>query len=164
MEAAFLFDMDASSISVLIHPQSVVHSMVEFCDNSVIAQLGVPDMRLAIQYALTYPDRIPSPAAPLDLASFNGLSFFEPDTDRFPAIPMAYRALEKGGSLPIAYNSGNEVAVDRFIKGELRFTDIADCVEHVMGMIEDIAINDIDALLYADSEARRLAKEFAVKR
>ena len=163
MEAAFLFDSDADHIDVLIHPQSVVHSMVEFEDSSVIAQLSVPDMRLAIQYAMTYPERTASPVKSLDLSEISGLTFSKPDFTRFSALGLAYQALRAGGSLPVAYNSGNEVAVDRFVRGDLRFTDIADCVEYAMRRIDKIDITDMDSLLYADSEARRLAGEFAVK-
>lgn len=163
MEAAFLFDSDAEHISVLIHPQSIVHSMVEFEDNSVIAQLSVPDMRLAIQYALMYPRRVASPAESLDLTRMNGLRFYSPNVIRWPALPMAYHALREGGSLPVAYNSGNEAAVDRFIKGELRFTDIADCVSYVMDNIEQAVISDMDVLLSVDSRARSLANEFTPK-
>ena len=163
MEAAFLFDAEADRISVLIHPQSIVHSMVEFEDNSIIAQLSVPDMRLAIQYALTYPERKPSPAEPLDLAKSKALSFSEPDEERWPALPMAYHALRTGGSMPVAYNSGNEVAVERFVKGELRFTDIPGCVAHVMENIESMSIARMDELLYCDESARRLAREYMPK-
>ena len=161
MEAAFLFDMGADGIRVLIHPQSVVHSMVEYNDNSVIAQLSVPDMRLAIQYALTYPERIESPAAELDLAS-GPITFSEPDPVRFPALPMAYAALRKGGSLPVAYNSGNEVAVERFVSGELPFTGIAPCVEYALERIPQMRINNMEELLFCDAEARRLASEFVL--
>ncbi len=164
MEAAFLFDSDADGISVLIHPQSVVHSMVEYADGSIIAQLSVPDMRLAIQYALTYPVRIPSPASRLDLGAYAGLTFKKPDEERFPALPMAYRALRSGGLCPTAYNSGNEIAVDRFIKGELGFTDIPDCVEYAMDRIGHGKIEDMETLLSADERARALAREFSVKR
>lgn len=164
MEAAFLFDASADDISVLIHPQSIVHSMVEFKDNSVIAQLSVPDMRLAIQYALTYPERKNCPAKPLDLTECSGLTFFEPDASKYPALPMAYDALRKGGSMPIAYNSGNEIAVERFIHGELRFDEIPDCVEYTMNRIDDMRISSTDELLYCDARARTLAKEFCVKR
>ena len=160
MEAAFLFDATAEEIRVLIHPQSVVHSMVEFRDNSVSAQLSVPDMRLAIQYALTYPERLICPVERLDLAALSGLTFFEPDTARFPALPMAYHALKRGGSAPTAYNSGNEVAVERFVSGELRFTDIAGCVAHVMENMEDIPVTNMEELLYCDSTARRVAREY----
>ncbi len=164
MEAAFLFDAGPSDISVLIHPQSIVHSMVEFTDNSVIAQLSVPDMRLAIQYALTYPDRIECPVKPLDLASLSGLTFYEPDTARFRALPMAYYALSCGGSKPVAYNSGNEAAVERFISGELKFTEIADCVEYALTNIDKMNIGSMDELLYCDAQARRLAREYRSKR
>lgn len=162
MEAAFLFDASADEIRVLIHPQSIVHSMVEFKDNSVIAQLSVPDMRLAIQYAMTYPDRILCPAAPLDLSSCSGLTFSQPDYDKYPALPMAYRALKEGGSLPVAYNSGNEIAVERFIKGEIGFCDISSCVEYTIEHMEKLRIDSMEALLYADMQARRLAAGFKI--
>lgn len=162
MEAAFLFDSNADEIRVLVHPQSVVHSMVEYKDNSVIAQLSVPDMRLAIQYAVAYPERTFCPAERLDLTALSGLTFYEPDCEKFPALPMAYAALRRGGSAPVAYNSGNEVAVERFVKGELRFTDIAPCVASVMEGIEDMPITCMDELLYCDSCARRLALEYKV--
>ena len=160
MEAAFLFDTDAEHISVLIHPQSVVHSMVEFTDGSVMAQLAVPDMRLAIQYALTYPERVESPASRLDLAALSGLTFRRPDEARYPAVRMAYEALKAGGTAPIAYNSGNEAAVERFIAGDLRFTEIAPCVEYAMEHIERGNVNSMDELLHYDAEARRLARAF----
>ena len=164
MEAAFLFNAGADDIRVLIHPQSIVHSMVEFKDNSVIAQLSVPDMRLAIQYAMTYPERIACPAERLDLTALSGLTFREPDNDRFPAIAMAYEALRAGGSLPIAYNSGNEEAVKAFIDNRIGFSDIADCVRYVMDNITNGDIIDADTLLDCDAEARRLASEHLNKR
>ena len=164
MEAAFLFNMDADHIKVLIHPQSVVHSMVEFEDSSVIAQLSVPDMRLAIQYALTFPERIESPVARLKLSEYAGLTFREPDTKRVPALDMAYEALRAGLSMPVAYNSGNEVAVKRFTEGDIKFTEIPDCVCYTMNNIEKIQINSMDELLYCDAQARRLASEYVVKR
>ncbi len=160
MEAAFLFDMSVDDIRVLIHPQSIVHSMVEYADGSVIAQMSVPDMRLAIQYAMTYPVRVDCPAARLDLASCAGLTFEEPDRELFPAIGLAYRAVRTGGALPVAYNSANEVAVRRFIDGELGFLDIADCVAYVMDNIPQGDIPDMKTLLELDGEARRLAALF----
>lgn len=163
MEAAFLFGMDHEHISVLIHPQSIVHSMVEYIDGSVIAQLSVPDMRLAIQYAMTYPERSASPVEPIDFGRLSELAFSEPDTERWPAIEMAYRALETGGSLPVAYNSANEIAVSRFINGEIRFTDIAPCVEYAMERTERLRVTDMDTLLYIDSQARKLAGDFYPK-
>ena len=164
MEAAFLFDAGADDIRVLIHPQSVVHSMVEFKDNSVIAQLSVPDMRLAIQYAMTYPERISCPAERLDLAALSGLTFKEPDNERFPAIGMAYEALRAGGCLPVAYNSGNEEAVKAFMDRRIGFTQIADCVRYVMDNIAGGSIADTASLLSCDREARRLAAEYLNKR
>ena len=163
MEAAFLFGRTADEISVLIHPQSIVHSMVEFRDGSTVAQLSVPDMRLAIQYALTYPERIASEVKPLDLASLGGLTFFDPDYERFPALPMAYRALREGGALPTAYNSGNEAAVERFVKNEILFSDIPSCVEYAMDRIERVSVEDMETLLYIDQQARRLAEEYSPK-
>lgn len=160
MEAAFLFDMDVDSIRVMIHPQSIVHSMVEYNDGSVIAQLSVPDMRLAIQYAMTYPERLNCPVNKLDLASAAALTFEEPDVNRFPAVKLAYEAYRRGGAMPVAYNSANEVAVDRFIKGDIGFLDIADCVSYAMNRMPDCSLTDMQTLLSLDSEARRLAAEF----
>lgn len=160
MEAAFLFDAGADDIRVLVHPQSVVHSMVEFKDNSVIAQLSVPDMRLAIQYAMTYPERLACPAEELDLASLTGLTFKKPDNERFPAIGMAYEALRAGGALPTAYNSGNEEAVKAFINRRIGFNGIADCVRYVMDNMCGACITDTASLLDCDAEARRLAAEY----
>lgn len=160
MEAAFLFNAKADDISVLIHPQSIVHSMVEFNDGSVIAQMSVPDMRLAIQYAMTYPERVACPSASLEFHKLSGLTFEEPDTEKYPSLTMSYEALKRGGSAPVAYNSGNEEAVSRFIAGELRFTDIFECVRYAIDRIENIEITDMESLLYCDSEARRLAREF----
>ena len=160
MEAAFLFEMPYDRIRVLIHPQSIVHSMVEYFDCSVIAQLSVPDMRVAIQYALTYPERFVSPATPLDLAACGSLTFEEPDTELFPALELAYHAGRAGGTLPVAYNSANEAAVERFVKGDIGFLDIADCVGYAMLSMPNYEITDMASLLNADAEARRLANAF----
>ena len=157
MEAAYLFGMDAEKISVLVHPQSVVHSMVEYCDSAVIAQLSAPDMRLAIHYALTYPKRHESSFGALDLTKLGMLTFEEPDTERFRAIPLAYRALEAGGIMPAVYNGANEAAVDMFIKGMIRFTDIADHVERAMDSIANAAVGSFEELLEYDAMARMAA-------
>ena len=157
MEAAYLFGMDAEKISVLVHPQSVVHSMVEYCDSAVIAQLSAPDMRLAIHYALTYPKRHESSFGALDLTKLGMLTFEEPDTERFRAIPLAYRALEAGGIMPAVYNGANEAAVDMFIKGMIRFTDIADRVERAMDSIPNAAVGSFEELLEYDAMARMAA-------
>ena len=163
MEAGWLFDFSPDDIRIFIHPQSIVHSMVEYADGSVIAQLAKPDMRLAIQYALTYPARLPSQLGGVSPALLSGLTFFEPDTARFPAVELAYTAFRDGNSLPIAYNSANEVAVDRFIQGELGFTEIAECVRYAMERIERMKVASTDEVLYLDGEARRLAHAFAPK-
>ena len=157
MEAAYLFGMDAERISVLVHPQSVVHSMVEYCDSAVIAQLSAPDMRLAIHYALTYPERHESGFGALDLTKLGMLTFEEPDTERFRAIPLAYRALKAGGIMPAVYNGANEAAVDMFIKGMIRFTDIADRVERAMDSIPNAAVGSFEKLLEYDAMARMAA-------
>lgn len=157
MEAAYLFNMDAKDIRILIHPQSIVHSMVEFCDGAVLAQMSVPDMRLAIQYALTYPERRPCPVEPLDLAKVATLSFLAPDTTRFPAISLAYAAYAGGGALPIAYNAANEVAVDMFKRGIIKFTDIARCVAYTMEKMPSGRADTVEAIISFDDEARRIA-------
>ena len=157
MEAAYLFGMDAEKISVLVHPQSVVHPMVEYCDSAVIAQLSAPDMRLAIHYALTYPKRHESSFGALDLTKLGMLTFEEPDTERFRAIPLAYRALEAGGIMPAVYNGANEAAVDMFIKGIIRFTDIADRVERAMDSIPNAVVGSFEGLLEYDAMARMAA-------
>ncbi len=160
MEAGWLFGFGPDEISVFIHPQSIVHSMVEYKDGALIAQLAKPDMRLAIQYALTYPERLPSQIPPAGPAALSGLTFAEPDTERFPAIGLAYKAFREGESLPIAYNSGNETAVSAFLEGRLGFTGIAGCVEYTMDRIPKVKIGSVSDILYLDKEARRLAEEF----
>lgn len=128
IEAAWLFDMEAKDIDIVVHRQSVVHSLVEYVDNSVIAQLGVPDMRIPIQYALTYPDRFESPVRQLDLTEFATLTFEKPDYETFACINLCRRAIEKGGVYPAAVNAANEKANELFRQGKIRFLDIADAV------------------------------------
>jgi 1-deoxy-D-xylulose-5-phosphate reductoisomerase len=132
IEAHWLFGVASSAIDVVVHPQSIVHSMVELCDGSVIAQLGVPDMRLPIQYAFSYPERWSAPAAPLDVARLGSLEFGPPDLDRFPCLRLAYAALDRGGAWPVVLNAANEVAVDAFLSGRLRFNAIADVIERTL--------------------------------
>ena len=132
IEARWLFDVPAAQIDVVVHPQSVVHSMVELADGSIIAQLGVTDMRLPIQYAFSYPDRWPGPLPSLDLTTAGPLSFAAPDMDAFPCLRLAYRALEAERSLPVVLNAANEVAVARFLDGRLAFTAIAQVIERTM--------------------------------
>jgi 1-deoxy-D-xylulose-5-phosphate reductoisomerase len=150
IEARWLFDMPAERIDVNIHPQSIIHSMVEYIDGCVMAQLGVPDMKAPIAYALTYPERIPTGVKPLDLTTLSGLSFFAPDHDRFPALKLAYRALEDGESMPAVLNAANEVAVEAFLNGRIGFTEIPVIIEktmnahqpHTFASIEDVLVTD----------------------
>ncbi len=132
IEARWLFDMTADRIDVVVHPQSVVHSMVEFCDGSILAQLGVTDMRLPIQYAFSYPARWAAPVAPLDLTRVGPLEFHLPDMDRFPSLRLAYRALEHGGAWPVALNAANEVAVEAFLEERLSFVAIPQIIERTL--------------------------------
>ncbi len=132
IEAHWLFGVTRDQIDVVVHPQSVVHSLVELRDGSMIAQLGVTDMRLPIQYAFSYPDRWGGACARLDLASCGPLEFHEPDTDRFPCLALAYQALEAGGTMPVVLNAANEVAVEAFLQGRLGFTAIADVIAAAM--------------------------------
>lgn len=139
IEAAWLFDMAAKDIDIVVHRQSVVHSLVEYVDNSVIAQLGVPDMRIPIQYALTYPDRFVSPVRQLDLTEFATLTFEKPDYETFACLDLCRRAIEKGGLFPAAVNAANEKANELFRLGKIRFLDIADAVADAL---ENAPCND----------------------
>lgn len=148
IEAKWLFDVEADKICPIIHPESVVHSAVEFYDGAVIAQMGEPDMKLPIMYALEYPKRVYSGANFLDLAKMGSLTFFEPDTERFPCLKLAFEALKMGGNIPCALNSANEVAVDKFLRGEIGFCDIPHIVEHTIfntDIIKEPTIEDIYA-------------------
>jgi len=157
IEARWLFDVPASAIEVVIHPQSIVHSLVEYVDGSLIAQLSNPDMRVPIAYALGYPERIASGARPLDLAALKELSFERPDERRFPCLRLAYRALERGGSAPALLNAANEVAVDAFLAGRLSFTGIARVIADTLDAVPAAPTADLDAVMSADAAARRAA-------
>lgn len=157
IEAHHLFQVDYDSIEVLVHPQSVVHSMVEFKDGSWLAHMGVPDMRIPIQYALTYPERAATPANRLDLTALQGLHFEKPDISRFPALELAYEAGREGGTMPAVLNAANEVAVQYFLNGQLKFTGIAGVVEAVMSRHQRQNIHSIDDVMHADVFARELA-------
>ncbi len=160
IEARWLFGFDADQISVVVHPQSVVHSMIELVDGSVVAQLGATDMKLAIQYALTYPDRRENSLAPLDLAQLAELSFEEPDVDRFPCLDLAYYALRRGGTTPTALNAANEVAVAAFLGGKLRFADIARLNKSVIESHQTTDADSLESILDADRSGRRAAELF----
>jgi 1-deoxy-D-xylulose-5-phosphate reductoisomerase len=157
IEARWLFGFGPDEIDILVHPESVVHSMIELIDGSVIAQMGITDMRHAIQYALTYPERHSCQLPPLDLTAISGLHFEAPDPDRFPCIALAYRALGEGGTLPAAMNAANEVAVGAFIEQKIGLTDIPQVVETVMNQHTNQPVRDIETVLAADADARRAA-------
>ncbi|MFN2644838.1 MAG: 1-deoxy-D-xylulose-5-phosphate reductoisomerase [Burkholderiales bacterium] len=157
IEARWLFDLPPSAIEVVIHPQSIVHSLVEYVDGSLIAQLSNPDMRVPIAHALAYPERIASGARPLDLAAMKNLSFEQPDERRFPCLRLAYSALERGGTAPALLNAANEVAVDAFLAGRLPFTSIARVIADTLDAVPSVAAADLATVLAADHQARRAA-------
>jgi 1-deoxy-D-xylulose-5-phosphate reductoisomerase len=158
IEAHWLFGVSTSRIEVLIHEQSIVHSLVEFCDHSVLAQLSLPDMRLPIQYALTYPQREASPQASLDLAQVGALTFQRPDGERFPCLQLAYDAVEAGGTMPAVLNAANEEAVQAFLTDKIGFTDIPAVIHQTMDRHRLVAHPDLAAILEADGWAREMAK------
>jgi len=158
IEARWLFDIEIDRVRVIIHPQSVIHSMVEFVDGSFLAQLSTPDMSLPIQYALTYPERVPSRRVQTDLVQIGTLTFEEPDPDRFPALRLARQAGATGGTLPAVLNAANEVAVDAFCEGRIRFSDIPIVVEQVMARHQVIPAPSLEEILQADRWARTQAQ------
>ncbi len=161
IEARWLFNVAPEHIEVVVHPQSIVHSLVEYQDGSVVAQLGIPDMRIPIGYALTYPKRLPLNLPRLTLSQCSDLSFEQPDTVRFPALQMAFAALEAGGVKPAVLNAANEVAVSSFLQGRIGFLDIARVVEQSLGNTPQADDLDLEAILAAD-RAARLAAEQAI--
>jgi 1-deoxy-D-xylulose-5-phosphate reductoisomerase len=160
IEAHWLFGFDAGRISVVVHPQSVIHSMVELVDGSVIAQLGVTDMKHAIQYALTYPTRQPGCLDPLDFTRISQLTFEEPDLERFPCLALAYHALKTGGTMPAVLNAANEIAVQAFLDNKIRLSDIPRIIESVMNEHKTDRVSNLEAVLESDAWARRKADEF----
>lgn len=160
IEAHWLFGIDADHIDVLLHPQSIVHSMVEFLDGSVKCQMGIADMKVPIQYALTYPDRIKTDLASLDLISAGPLEFFAPDFEKFPCLHLAYQALKGEETKPAILNAANEVAVQSFLDGKITFDRIHQVIEYAMEKTQSIPVSGLDALLEADTMARRNAERF----
>jgi len=154
IEARWLFDVEMARVSVVVHPQSVIHSMVEFVDGSMLAQLSTPDMCLPIQYALTYPDRAPSDRVQTDLAKLGSLTFEEPDLERFPALALARRAGDVGGTLPAVLNAANEVAVEAFVKKQISFPDISAVVRRTLDRHQVVSHPTLDQIIAADTWAR----------
>lgn len=160
IEAKWLFGVDPDRIEVVVHPQSIVHSMVQFGDGSIKAQLGVPDMRLPIQYALTYPDRIHSDFGRVDFTRCHSLTFEEPDRKTFRNLDLAYRAMQKGGNMPCILNAANEIAVNAFLHGHLSFTGMSDLIEYVMEKGNYMAKPVLDDYVATDREIRIMAEEW----
>ena len=156
IEAHWLFGVPYAAIEVVVHPTSVVHSLVRLRDGALLAHLGLPDMRVPISYALTYPERAPTPVEPLDLVGLS-LDFEAVDADAFPLLDLAREAGERGGTAPCAYNAANEVAVEAFLDGRIAFLDVAEVVEETLARIDGSPARDLADLIAADEEARRLA-------
>ncbi len=160
IEARWLFDLSPEQIEVVIHPQSIIHSLVQFGDASIKAQLGTPDMRVPIIYALFHPERRHADLPKLDLLTAGNLSFFKPDTERFPCLQLAYDAMKTGGTAPAILNAANEIAVQYFLENKARFLQIPQIIEKVLGQMPIIDNPDIHQIDEADHEARNLAKAF----
>ncbi|MDI6641407.1 MAG: 1-deoxy-D-xylulose-5-phosphate reductoisomerase [Elusimicrobiota bacterium] len=157
IEAHYLFDMPLDEITLLVHPESIVHSMVEFSDGAILALLSVPDMKLSIQYAITYPERYPSGIKFLQLDKIRNLTFFSPDYKKFPCIKLAIEAAKIGGTMTAVLNAANEVAVKLFLDGKLKFSDIPRIIEHVMNKHKIIKNPDFEDIIEADAMAREVA-------
>ena len=164
IEAKWLFDIPVDAIEVVVHPQSIVHSLVEFQDGSVVAQLGIPDMRIPIAYALSYPKRLPLALKPLQLSQCGNLQFHEPDYERFPALALACHALRQGGVMPAVLNGANEVAVEAFLGGRISFPGIIATVATVMEKVQSGSEDSLDDILAADSRARYEAERLIAAR
>ena len=163
IEAKWLFDMEAEDIDIVIHPQSIIHSMIEFDDGAVIAQLGHPDMREPIQFALAFPERLSLNNKKLDFAQLGNLSFEKPDIDKFPCLNLAFKAIAKGGNIPCAMNAANEAAVAAFLKDKISFYKISEIIEHCIENIGYIACPDIEDILNTNQESLIMANELIKK-
>lgn len=164
IEAVMLFGVAPEQVGVVVHRESIIHSMVEYTDNAVIAQMGAPDMRLCVQYAITYPERYDSPVAELDLVKLSRLTFAEPDGEAFPLLPLAYRAVKRGGVVPAVMNGADEAAVAMFLDGRISFTDISDIVSAVTENAPEVECPTLEDIEAADREARRMAAEMVAGR
>jgi len=159
IEARWLFDLPSDQVQVVVHPQSIIHSMVEYVDGSVIAQLGVADMGIPILYALNYPDRLPWPGERLDLTKTGALTFEEPDMERFPCLALARQALTAAGCAPAILNAANEVAVGAFLDGRVRYTQIAELIAEALERVPPRALDSIETCVGVDAETRRFVEE-----
>ncbi|MDT4331735.1 1-deoxy-D-xylulose-5-phosphate reductoisomerase [Methylomonas sp. MED-D] len=159
IEACLLFNMDPDAIQVVIHPQSIIHSMVDYVDGSVLAQMGNPDMRTPIAYAMAWPERFDSGVAPLNIFEVKHMDFEQPDLNRFPCLRLAYEAIKAGGIMPTVLNAANEVAVDAFLNERIKFTDIAKVIERGMARFQADSADSLELILRADSQARQVAND-----
>lgn len=159
IEAVRLFNVSPDQIKVVVHPQSIMHSAVEYTDNSVIAQMGAPDMRTCVQYAITYPDRVNSYAEPLDFAKLSSLTFEDPDIDTFSLLSLAFYSIEQDGIIPTVLNASDEIAVKYFLEDKIKFTDIFDVVENIVHNYKNIVNPSLEDILNADKEARIRTEE-----
>ncbi|MCY1446232.1 1-deoxy-D-xylulose 5-phosphate reductoisomerase [compost metagenome] len=160
IEACWLFDARPSQVEVVVHPQSVIHSLVDYIDGSVLAQLGNPDMRTPIAHALSWPQRIDSGVEPLDLFAIARLDFQAPDEQRFPCLRLARQAAEAGNSAPAMLNAANEVAVEAFLERRIRYPEIPSIIEEVLNLEPVVAVDSLDAVFAADTKARQLAGQW----
>jgi len=163
IEAKWLFGLQTRQIDVIVHPQSIIHSLVQFADGSIKAQLGLPDMKLPIQYALTYPERVPNRLKRFSFTDFPELTFEKPDTVTFRNLALAYRALEIGGNMPCVLNAANEVVVAAFLKGKVGFLQMSDVIEEVMGIAPRIASPTMDDCMQTDQRSREVATGLVAK-
>jgi len=164
IEAKWLFGVEPERIEIVVHPQSIIHSMVEFIDCSIIAQLGIPDMRIPIAYALSYPDRLPEPNLGLDIFNKGTLEFIRPDREKFPCLNLAYEATRIGGTMTAVLNAANEMAVEAFLAGRLGFTGLPEVIEATMGLHEIKRIETVADVIVADVWARRTAADLIQER
>ncbi len=160
IEAKWLFDLQPEQIEIVVHPQSIVHSLVEFADGSLKAQIGVPDMHLPIQYALTFPERLSSPAPKFSFADHTSWTFERPDTQVFRNLDIAFEAMRRGGNAPCIMNGANEVAVENFLSGKISFLGMSDLIEHTLEKCTFVANPSFDDYFATDAEARRVASEY----
>jgi 1-deoxy-D-xylulose-5-phosphate reductoisomerase len=160
IEAKWLFGLEADQIEVIVHPQSIIHSMVQFEDGSIKAQMGLPDMKLPIQYALAFPERLKSDYPRFDFAQYPALTFDKPDMETFQNLSLAYNALRKGGNMPCILNAANEIAVDKFLKDEIAFLEMPDLIAECMAKVPYIAIPSLDDYIQTDRETRTIAGAF----
>jgi len=164
IEAKYLFNVESSMIKVCVHRKSIVHSMVEFKDHSILAQLGRPDMRIPIQYAIMYPDRIDCPSEELDIFAAGSLEFERPDFDKFPCLKIAYKSLEEGSGRSLVINSANEEAVEAFLNGKIKYNEIYEIIESAYNKVETADENDISSILETDKRTRIFCREIMHKR